>query len=523
MIMQRQIIFLVILTVCSVFQLAGQPFDTDTVPIPEEIKLSSFENNLDSLVHLWYVSQTGNSKEYSLVEDVEDETIVARFPDSVYIDRLSRIPSLLELSYNNIVRNYIHVYTGKRKENLEIMLGLSEYYFPIFDEIFDYYDIPNELKYMSVIESALNPRAVSRVGAVGLWQFMYGTGRMYGLTINSIVDERRDPIKSTHAAARFVKDLYKIYQDWVLVIAAYNCGPGNVNKAIRRAGSRTNYWDIYYFLPRETRGHVPAYIAATYAMNYYQEHNLKPKPIGMTLAVDTLMIHDDLHLKQVAEVLNIPIKQLRDMNPQYRRDIIPGKSQSYALKIPVEYTSTFIDLEDSIFAYNDSLYFDPTYTLANPTRSKYVPQPPTGKTKLYYTVKSGDNPGYIASWYHVGLSELRYWNNIRNLIRVGQKLIVYVPPNKADSYRRINEMSFEEKQRSIGKSSARSEETIVQKVLDDNFIYYKVKYGDTLWDIAKKYPGVSESDIIRLNSLSDANRIHPGQQIKIRKKSSVPG
>ena len=275
MIMQRQIIFLVILTVCSVFQLAGQPFDTDTVPIPEEIKLSSFENNLDSLVHLWYVSQTGNSKEYSLVEDVEDETIVARFPDSVYIDRLSRIPSLLELSYNNIVRNYIHVYTGKRKENLEIMLGLSEYYFPIFDEIFDYYDIPNELKYMSVIESALNPRAVSRVGAVGLWQFMYGTGRMYGLTINSIVDERRDPIKSTHAAARFVKDLYKIYQDWVLVIAAYNCGPGNVNKAIRRAGSRTNYWDIYYFLPRETRGHVPAYIAATYAMNYYQEHNLE--------------------------------------------------------------------------------------------------------------------------------------------------------------------------------------------------------------------------------------------------------
>lgn len=520
MIMLRQIIFLLIFAVCSVVHLSGQTFETDTVPIPEEIELSNFDNNLDSLVHLWYVSQTGNSEGYSLVEDVEDEAVIAQFPDSVYIDRLSRIPSLLELSYNNIIRNYIHVYTQKRKENLEVMLGLSEYYFPIFDEIFDFYDIPNELKYMSVIESALNPRAVSKVGATGLWQFMYGTGRSYGLTINSIVDERRDPIKSTHAAARFIKDLYNIYQDWVLVIAAYNCGPGNVNKAIRRAGNKRNYWDIYYFLPRETRGHVPAYIAATYAMNYYQEHNLKPKPIEMPLAVDTLMIHDDLHLKQVAEVLNIPIKQLRDMNPQYRRDIIPGKSQSLALKIPVEYSSHFIDLEDSIFAYKDSLYFDPTYTIANPTQSRYVPQPPTGKTKLYYTVKSGDNPGYIASWYHVGLSDLRYWNNIRNLIRVGQKLVVYVPPEKADSYRKINDMSFDEKQRSIGKNTVRPDETVAQQeTADDNYIYYRVKYGDTLWDIAKKYPGVSDADIIRLNNLTDADRIQPGQAIKIKRKS----
>jgi membrane-bound lytic murein transglycosylase D len=207
------------------------------------------------------------------------------------------------------------------------------------------------------------------------------------------------------------------------------------------------------------------------------------------------------------------------MNPQYRRDIIPGKSRSYALKLPIEYSFSFIDLEDSIFTYKDSLFFDPTYTLANPTRSRYVPQPPTGKTKLYYTVKAGDNPGYIASWYHVGLSDLRYWNNIRNLIRVGQKLVVYVPPAKADQYRKINEMSFEEKQRSIGKSTSRPEETIAQnQPLDQNYIYYRVKYGDTLWDIAKKYPGVTESDIIRLNNITNANRIHPGQQIKIKRK-----
>ncbi len=516
----RHILFLFLFVVVFSLLVNGQSFESDTVPIPEEVELSNFDNNLDSLVHLWYVNQTGNSDNFSLLEDVEDETVIPQFPDSIYIDRLSRIPSLLELSYNNIVRNFIHVYTQKKQENLEIMLGLSDYYFPIFEEIFDYYDIPLELKYMAVIESALNPRAVSRVGATGLWQFMYGTGRMYGLTINSIVDERRDPIKSTYAAARFIKDLYAIYQDWILVIAAYNCGPGNVNKAIRRSGNKHNFWDIYYFLPRETRGHVPAYIAATYAMNYYQEHNLKPKPIEIPLAVDTLMIHDDLHLKQVAEVLHIPLQQLRDMNPQYRRDIIPGKSQTYTLKIPVEYVSSFITLQDSIFAYKDSLYFDPTYTLANPTRSRYVPQPPTGKTKLYYTVKSGDNPGYIASWYHVGLSDLRYWNNIRNLIRVGQKLVVYVPPEKADYYSKINDMTFEEKQRSIGKSTVRPEETIAQQdPLDENYIYYRVRYGDTLWDIAKKYPGVTETDIIRLNNITDANRIHPGQQIKIKRKS----
>jgi membrane-bound lytic murein transglycosylase D len=520
MIMFRTIIYFFVFAFCLTATGYGQSTDKDSLIIPEELEPSNFENNLDSLVHLWYVSQSGNSTDFSLVENVEDDAVITQFPDSVYIDRLSRIPALLELSYNKIVRNYIHVYTGKKKENLEIMLGLAEYYFPIFEEIFDYYDIPIEMKYMAVIESALNPRAVSRVGATGLWQFMYGTGRMYGLTINSIVDERRDPIKSTHAAAKFLQDLYDIYGDWILVIAAYNCGPGNVNKAIRRSGYKRNYWDIYYHLPRETRGHVPAYIAATYAMNYYQEHSLKPKPIEIPLAVDTLIINDDLHLKQVAEVLDIPIKQLRDMNPQYRRDIIPGKSQSFSIKLPVEYSFAFIDLEDSIFSYKDSLYFDPTYTLANPTRSQYVPQPPTGKTKLYYTVKSGDNPGYIASWYRVGLSDLRYWNNIRNLIRVGQKLVVYVPPEKAEQYRKINEMTFTEKQRSIGKSTTRPEETIAQKQpQDNNYIYYRVKYGDTLWDIAKKYPGVSESDIIRLNNISNANRIHPGQQIKIKRKS----
>ncbi|UCG26637.1 MAG: transglycosylase SLT domain-containing protein [Bacteroidales bacterium] len=513
-------IYLLVSLVVAASQLYGSGMKSDTIPLPGEIRLSNFEKNLDSLVHLWYVRQSVPDERSEMVEDVEDVEVIAEFPDSVYIDRLSRIPSLLELSYNRIVRNYIHVYTKKKKENLEIMLGLSDYYFPIFEDIFDYYDLPVELKYMSVIESALNPRAVSRVGATGLWQFMYGTGRMYGLTINSIVDERRDPIKSTHAAAKFLTDLYHIYQDWTLVIAAYNCGPGNVNKAIRRSGNKRNYWDIYYFLPRETRGYVPAFIAATYVMNYYQEHNLKAKPIEIPLAVDTLMIHDDLHLSQVAEVLNIPVKQLRDMNPQYRRDIIPGKSRDFSLKLPVEYASAFIDLQDTIFAFKDSIYFNQNYKITNPVRSSYVPQPPSGKTKLYYTVQPGDNPGYIASWYHIGLSQLRYWNNIRSLIRVGQKLVVYVPPEKADYYRKINSMTFEEKQESIGKSTARKEEQVlIQEAPDSDYIYYKVKYGDTIWDIAKKYPGVTDTDIMRLNNLGINDHIHPGQQIKIKRKS----
>lgn len=519
--MFRRILYFFAFTACLVNLSFANSAPADTLILPEEVRLSNLENNLDSLLQLWYVKQTGKPDSLKMVVGIEDESVIAEFPDSVYVDRLSRIPSLLELSYNKIVRNYIHVYTKKQKDNLEVMLGLSEYYFPIFEDIFDYYDLPTELKYMSVIESALNPRAVSRVGATGMWQFMYGTGRMYGLTINSIVDERRDPIKSTHAAAKFIKDLYKNYQDWTLVIAAYNCGPGNVNKAIRRAGNKRNYWEIYYFLPRETRGYVPAYIAATYVMNYHKEHNLYPKPINIPLTVDTIMIKDDLHLKQVAEVLNIPIKQLRDLNPQYRRDIIPGKSMDLALKIPLEYTFDFIDHQDSIFAFKDSLYFDPNSGIANPTRSYYVPQPPTGKEKLYYTVKSGDNPGYVASWYNVRLADLRYWNNIRrNIIRVGQKLVVYVPPSELEKYKKINSMSFEEKQRSIGRSTTIPETVIAQnQVLDDNFIYYRIKYGDTLWDIARKYPGVSDEDLKRLNNLGNADKIQPGQQIKIKRKS----
>ena len=488
-----------------------------------ELLQGSFEENLDSLVGLWYVGKTaGVNGDSGWTE--EPDSIYPQFPDSVYMERLGRLPVQVGLNYNRFVRNYIRVYTGKRRDLVEVVLGLSAYYFPIFDEIFDYHGIPLELKYCSIIESALNPRAVSRARATGIWQFMYGTGRMYGLTINSLVDERRDPVKSTHAAARFMKDLYRIYGDWTLVIAAYNCGPGNVNKAIRRSGGKRDFWDIYYYLPRETRGHVPAFIAATYTMNYYQEHELFPKPIGLPIPADTIMVKNNLHLEQVSGVLGIPLQMLRDINPQYKHDIIPGKEKPYALKIPVQYAMQFIALEDSIFAYRDSVYFNPGKVTRSPSyyTSRYVPKPPSpNMEKVTYTIKSGDNLGFIASWFHVRVSDLKYWNNIYgNTIRSGKKLIIYVPRDKAAYYSGVDKKSFAEKQKSIGKDVSPPATPRIPAGGGDkqDYVLYEVRSGDTLWDIARKYPGVSDTDLIRLNGLSDGDRIKPGMIIKIKPK-----
>ncbi len=484
---------------------------------------SNFEVNLDSMLNLYYVKQSITLDTITLIAT---DSIIPDFPDSVYIARLAAIPTVVDLSYNRVVKSYIDAYTKKRRAVVEVMLGLSEHYFPIFDDIFDYYDIPNEMKYMSIIESALNPKAYSRARAVGLWQFMYGTGRMYKLEINSLVDERRDPIKSTHAAARFVRDLYEIYNDWILVIAAYNCGPGNVNKAIRRSGGKTNYWDIYYYLPRETRGHVPAFIAATYVMNYYSEHNLTPASVEIPIITDTLVVKEKLHLQQVSEVLEIPLKQIRDLNPQYRYDIIPaGDKKVYSLSLPVEHISGFIDYEDSIYAYKDSIFFDPDKMIISPTSSTHhassMPEAPgPDHVKLIYTVKSGDNLGYISEWYKVRISDLRYWNNIRrNIIRSGQKLAIYKPKSQVDKYKKIDAMTFAEKQAMIGKTVQPTSATASSPSdYDGDYVMYTVKSGDTLWDIAKLFPGVSDTDIMRLNNISDAGKIHPGQQLKIKPK-----
>jgi peptidoglycan lytic transglycosylase D len=511
---------LFIVVIC--FQLSYANINNeDSLFVNTTIDELQFADNLDSLLNIYYVQQ-------SLIEDdtidfvnVED-TIIPDFPDSIYIERLGDLPNFVNLSYNKVVRNFIHLYTHKKRDLVSVMLGLSEYYFPIFEEELDKRDLPHELKYLPVIESALNPRAVSRAGATGMWQFMYSTGKIYKLEINSFVDERRDPVQSTYAAINFLEDLYKIYGDWVLVIAAYNCGPGNVNKAIRRSGGKRNYWDIYYRLPRETRGYVPAFIAASYVMSYYEEHNIKPKPIDFPVNVDTILVDQELHLKQVAEVLDIPLQQLRDLNPQYRRDIIPAKKKTYPLRLPFEFTTQFIDLSDSIYNFNDSIFFNPKNMYqAPPKYSRYVPEPPTkDHVKLTYTVKDGDVLGYVADWYDVGVSDVKYWNNIRKYIRVGQKLAIYKHKNVADNYKDVNTMTFAQKQGKEGKTVKPSQkEEVINYPDDGNYEYYTVKKGDTLWDITKKFPGTTSTQIMQMNKISDAKNIHPGQKIRVKRKS----
>jgi membrane-bound lytic murein transglycosylase D len=288
-----------------------------------------------------------------------------------YIERLSRIPTVMEMAYNDVVQKFIDRYSGRLRRSISYMLGASNFYMPIFEEALEMYQLPLELKYLPIIESALNPTAVSRVGAAGLWQFMIGTGKQYGLQVNSLVDERRDPVKSSYAAARYLKDLYKIFGDWNLVIAAYNCGPENINKAIRRANPATaknqdgevapvikDYWHIYPYLPRETRGYVPAFIAANYIMTYYSQHNICPMSTRLPAKTDTVMVSRNLHLEQVAEVVGINIDLLRSLNPMYRRDVLPGATEPCALRLPQTEVGKFIDMEDSVYNYKSDELFN---------------------------------------------------------------------------------------------------------------------------------------------------------------------
>ena len=319
--------------------------------------------DLDSLLNL-YMSKTY----LGTPGDCEMKNENPTYPREVYIERLSRIPSVMELAYNDIVQRFIDRYSGRLRYSVSYLLGAANFYIPIFEEALETYQLPLELKYLPIIESALNPKAVSRAGAAGLWQFMPGTGKQYGLELNSLVDERRDPVKSSYAAARYLRDLYKIFGDWNLVIAAYNCGPENINKAIRRyraAKGRTqedetitaadkDYWQIYPYLPAETRGYVPAFIAANYIMTYYCEHNICPMTTNLPAQTDTVMVHRDVHLEQIAGVIGTNIDLLKSLNPEYRRDIVPGNTKPSPIRLPLADSGKFIDNEDSIYNYRTS-------------------------------------------------------------------------------------------------------------------------------------------------------------------------
>lgn len=318
--------------------------NTEFIDFPEAMTY-----NLDSLMSLYM------SKKYlSMPGDCEMKNENPVFTPEEYIDRLRRMPTVMEMGYNDIVQRFIDRYMARLRHSVSYMLGATNFYVPIFEEALEAYQVPLELKYLPVIESALNPRAVSRVGATGLWQFMLGTGKQYGLEVNSLVDERRDPVRSSYAAARYLRDLYRIFGDWNLVIAAYNCGPGNINKAIHRSGGEKDYWRLYPYLPAETRGYVPAFIAANYAMTYYCEHGICPMSTKLPLETDTVVVDRDVHLEQIAKVLDLDIEMLRSLNPQYRRDIVPGATKKYAIRLPMADTGRFIDMQDSIYSYRAS-------------------------------------------------------------------------------------------------------------------------------------------------------------------------
>lgn len=354
--------------------------------------------------------------------DCQSDTLITELPDSIYKIRLQALPLIIEVPYNEVVRKYILRYIKHSPRQLAALQRKSEYYFPIFENIIARHQLPYELCYLSIVESALNPQARSHMGAAGLWQFMPATGKRYGLEVNSLVDERMDPIRSTEAACKYLSDLYDIFSDWNLAIAAYNCGPGNVNKAIHRAGGKRDFWSIYPFLPRETRGYLPIFIAVVYAMNYAGMHGICPSEPLLTMASDTIVTTQRQHLKQIAANLNIPLSELRRLNPQYPRDIIPGNKE-YAICLPIEKVGEYIDNERTILAYQaDELINNRRDEIELLQRtSVYGGYSINGVT--YYKIKAGDTLGGIAKKFHVSVKQLKAWNGLKSdAIRAGKTL-----------------------------------------------------------------------------------------------------
>lgn len=471
----------------------NQKKEKQTNPLKETIQDSSIvvpENlneNLSKLLHNWQI-------DFSNSENQCSKGVNVVFSDSVYMQRLYDLPTVMELSYNSVVRSYIEMYTKKRRELVSYMLSLGEYYYPMFEEALDRYDLPLELKYLPVIESALNPVAVSRMGATGLWQFMLQTGKLYKLEVNSLVDERRDPYKATEAAARYLNDLYQIYEDWNLVIAAYNCGPGNVNKAIARSGGKRDYWDIYYKLPRETRGYVPAFIAANYVMNYYDEHRICPQESSNDfIALDTVHVTDEVHFKQISAVLDIPIDQIRRYNPQFKRDIIPGNHKSYALVLPTQEVYAFISNKDEIVNHNKSLYLTHRKQTLNSLNDGLASNGNVLNT--YYRVKKGDTLGAIARRNGTTVSRLQQMNGMKSTkLSIGRRLIV----------------------RQTAQPIAVVEKNETTAGGEIKKTYYRIRKGDTLGAIARR----NRTTVAQLQSMNGmrSTRLSIGENIVVKQE-----
>ena len=406
--------------------LTDQSGNTDEIDFPE-----AMVDNLDSLMNL-YTSKTYLATDENCKTTNEDPT----FTREEYVDRLYRMPTIMEMPYNEVVRACIDRYTVRLRRQVSWMLGASNFYMPIFEEALEAYQLPLELKYLPIIESALNPVAVSRAGATGLWQFMLGTGKMYNLEVNSLIDERRDPIKASYAAAQFLSDLYKVFGDWNLVIAAYNCGPANINKAIRRSGGERDYWKIYPYLPRETRGYVPAFIAANYVMTYYCEHNICPMSSQLPVQTDTVMLNRNINFSEIASVCNMDIQMIRSLNPAYRKDIIPGATRPMPLRLPLNEINRFVELQDSVFAHhhddkrmevalNENIVKESTPSSGRKSKGRRGRGGKGSSGGSSVTVKKGDTLSAIAKRNHTTVDKLRKLNGIKgNTIHAGKKIRV---------------------------------------------------------------------------------------------------
>lgn len=525
----------------------------------------SFETDTDKMLKNWYLQN------YAVLDEGAVSAPAGDLSDEVIKKRLSLIPAEIEMPFNQVVKSYITMYVERRRQLVENMLGMSLYYMPIFEQALEREGMPLELRYLPVIESALNPDAVSRVGATGLWQFMLPTAKGLGLEINTLVDERRDPYRSSDAAAKYLKQLYGIYNDWSLAIAAYNCGPGNVNKALRRAGGedskeKKDFWAIYYYLPAETRGYVPAFIAANYVMTYYNQHNISPALARRPLITDSVHVTKRVHFRQIADVLQMPVEEIRVLNPQYRRDIIPGNVRPCPLVLPSKQVYCYIMSEDSIVAHDAKLYarrdaVEPTdiYSSSGDYDSKLVIK--------YHKVKRGENLGSIARRYGVTVNQLKKWNGLKkNTIRRGQRLKIHTyervaKPKKpveeteiaaseapvmdaekpteastapADSVAteavvaeadstKVEAAKAEEKpaekvekkeQSKKKKSTVEKKKEKKKKESKPKYRTHKVRKGETLSSIAGKYRGVTVKDIRKANGIS-GSKIKVGQKLKI--------
>lgn len=503
----------------------------------------SFETDVKKMQENWYL------RNYADIDSMADSRSTVTATDAEIIERLSQLPTVIEMPFNSVVRNYIDMYANRRRQLVENMLGMSLYYMPIFESALDRYNMPLELKYLPVIESALNPVAVSRAGATGLWQFMLATAQGEGLEVNSVVDERRDPYRSSDAAARYLKKLYDIFGDWSLAIASYNCGPGNVTKAIRRAGfNAKDFWAIYPYLPSETRGYVPAFIAANYIMTYYDKHNISPALARKPIVTDTVHVTKRVHFQQISDVMGIPMDELRILNPQYRTDLIPGDIRPYALVLPSLQAYAYLSNEDSIVNHNAALYA--RRDVVEPGTRQGVDQGGEYVEELvvkYHTVKRGETLSSIAKKYGVTTASIRSANKIGNKVRRGQRLKIntyqrrYVTPSAAaqadttaaptDStvvIAAVNDSIATDSTTASDRVSSAMNTSTQQQVQNNQQVQkrpkqpaqeqpktrtHKVKRGESLSKIASRY-GVTVKAIKEANGLKNDN-IQVGQRLKI--------